>query len=156
MKKMLLTLAGIFLMAGIFAQSNKEEIDFFQSMFGMEKKAIVAEFVKPNETQKDAFWNLYDEYEVQRKDLGKQRIQLLEKYADQYNGMTGEQADAFMKEMMTLSSKTDKLVNTYYLKVKKVTDPIVAMQFYQIEAYILTAIRFSILDSLPFLGEFTK
>jgi len=153
---MFLTLAGVFLMAGIFAQSNKEEIDFFQSVFGMEKKAIVAEFVKPADAQKDAFWSLYDEYETKRKDLGKQRIQLLEKYADQYDGMTHEQADSFMKEMLVLTEKTDKLLNTYYLKVKKVTDPTVAMQFYQIEAYILTAIRFSILDSIPFLGEFSK
>ena len=46
------------------AQSATEEVDFMQSVFGMEKKALVAEFVKPNYAQKDASWQLYDEYEL--------------------------------------------------------------------------------------------
>jgi len=36
----------------------------------MDKKAAVADFVKPSVQQKDAFWKLYDEYETQRKELG--------------------------------------------------------------------------------------
>ena len=48
-----------------------------QAAFGMDKKAVVAEFVKPSPAEKDAFWKLYDEYEVKRKELGKQRIELL-------------------------------------------------------------------------------
>jgi hypothetical protein len=34
--------------------------------------------------------------------------------------------------------------------VKKATTPIVALQFYQIEYYILAAIRADILDEVPF------
>ena len=59
------------------AQSGKEEVDFIQSLFGMEKKALVAEFVKPEAAQKDAFWELYDAYATARKELGKKRIELL-------------------------------------------------------------------------------
>ena len=33
------------------AQSAKEEVDFMQSVFGMEKKALVADFVKPGAGQ---------------------------------------------------------------------------------------------------------
>jgi hypothetical protein len=29
-----------------YAQINKEEIEYFQSIFGMEKKALVADFIK--------------------------------------------------------------------------------------------------------------
>ena len=46
--------------SGLSAQSAREEVDFIQSVFGMEKKALVAEFVKPDASQKDAFWQLYD------------------------------------------------------------------------------------------------
>ena len=153
MKKYILLFAASLMASFTYAQSNKEEIDLMQAAFGMDKKAAVAEFVKPSPAQKDAFWKLYDEYETQRKELGKQRISLLEEYASKYKTMTSEQADAWTKKVMDLQKKTDNLITTYYGKVKAVTDGIVATQFYQIENYILAGIRAQILDAIPFLEK---
>jgi hypothetical protein len=151
MKKSILLIAALFLASFGWAQSNKEEVDLLQAAFGMEKKQVVANFVKPSDTQKDAFWKLYDEYETQRKELGKQRIALLSQYADQYLTMTGVQADTWTKKVIELQKKTDALLNLYYGKVKLISDGIVATQFYQIENYILTTIRMKILQNVPFL-----
>lgn len=153
MKKYILIIAALFLASFAYTQSNKEEVDFVQAAFGMEKKAVVADFVKPSEAQKGAFWKLYDEYETQRKELGKQRIELLQQYADQYLTMTGEQADAWTKKVIELQKKTDNLISTYYTKVKLISDGIVATQFYQIENYILTAIRMQVLQNVPFVQK---
>ena len=151
MKKIALLLVAMTIAFVTYSQSNKEEVDLVQAAFGMEKKAIVASFVQPTDIQKDAFWNLYDEYELQRKENGKKRIQLLEQYAKQYNTMTEEQADVWTTEVIKLQAATDKLIVSYYNKIKKVTSPIVATQFYQIENYILTGIRMEILEGVPFL-----
>jgi len=35
----------------------------------------------------------------------------------------------------------------------KATSPIVAMRFYMLEAYLLSAIRYEILDAIPFPEE---
>jgi hypothetical protein len=153
MKKFTLIISTLFIGLFSFAQSNKEEVDLFQAAFGMDKKAVVTEFVKPTDAQKAAFWKLYDEYETQRKDLGKQRIDLLMQYADQYKTMTAEQADAWTKQVITLQKKTDNLIAAYYNKIKAVSDAILATQFYQIENYILTAIRMEILENVPFLEK---
>lgn len=153
MKKITILMAAMMLAMFTFAQSAKEEVDLVQAAFGMEKKAVVAAFVQTSEIQNDAFWQLYDEYENKRKENGKKRIELLAQYAGQYNTMTEEQADVWMKDVIKLSAATDKLIVTYYKKIKKVTSPIVATQFYQIEEYILTAIRMEVLDGVPFLGE---
>jgi hypothetical protein len=124
-----------------------------QAALGMDKKAVVSEFVKPSETQKDAFWKLYDEYETRRKDLGKQRIELLKQYADQYQTMTSKQADAWTKKVIDLQKKTDNLMSNYYGKVKAVSDGIVATQFYQIENFILLAIRAEIFNNITFVEK---
>jgi hypothetical protein len=153
MKKILLFFAALFMTSFAFSQSNKEEIDLVQAAFGMEKKAIVAEFVQLTDTQKDAFWALYDEYETKRKDLGKERIDLLVQYAEQYMNMTSEQADEWTKKVMELQNKTDKLIATYYDKVKGISDGVVATQFYQIENYILSMIRMQLLQDVPFLKK---
>jgi hypothetical protein len=153
MKKYIIIISALFMASFASAQSNKEEIDFIQAAFGMDKKAAVAEFVKPSPAQKDAFWKLYDEYETQRKDLGKQRITLLEEYAGKYKTMTSEQADAWTKKVMDLQKKTDNLITTYYGKVRSATDGIVALQFYQMENYILSVIRAQVLAEIPFVEK---
>ncbi len=153
MKKYIFIIVALLLSSFAYTQSNKEEIDLMQAAFGMDKKSAVADFVKPSAAQKDAFWKLYDEYETQRKVLGKLRIELLEQYAGQYNTMTGEQADAWTKKVIELQKKTDNLIVTYYTKVKLISDGIVATQFYQIENYILTAIRAQVLMNIPFIEK---
>jgi hypothetical protein len=153
MKKCILVVAAVFLATFAKAQSNAEEIDLIQAAFGMEKKAVVADFVKPSESQKGAFWKLYDEYETQRKILGKQRIDLLNQYAIQYSTMTSEQADEWTNKVMDLQKETDDLIKVYYKKIKAISDGIVATQFYQIENYILAGIRAKILNEIPFVEK---
>ena len=149
MKKVTLLLVAFFAFAYVNAQSNKEELDLMQAAFGMEKKAMVYEFVKVDANQKDAFWKLYDEYETARKELGKRRVDLLDKYASEYDKLTNESMDKMMTETIDLQKKTDALLISYSKKIKKVTNPIVAFQFYQVESYILSGIRLSILEELP-------
>lgn len=138
--------------AGI-AQTNKEEVEFVQSLFGMEKKAIVAGFVELEGESGDAFWALYDQYETSRKELGQKRIELLNSYVQNYTQMSNEKMDELVAEMIALKSSTDKLINQYYKKIRKVSGSKPAAQFFQIENYISSAIRLSIYESIPFIGE---
>ncbi|EMS35364.1 hypothetical protein C943_00137 [Mariniradius saccharolyticus AK6] len=133
------------------AQSNKEEVEFIQSIFGMEKKQAVAGFL--NLPPSDPFWVLYDEYETQRKALGAERIKAIEDYAKVYSNMQDADFDKVVANMNSLRSKNDKLIDTYYKKIRKASGSKVAAQFYQIEEYILSEIRAAILGSLPFIGE---
>jgi hypothetical protein len=152
MKKLMLLMAAL-LVAGFTYSQTKEEVDLFQAACGMEKKALVAENIKLDGAQEDAFWTLYDEYEVTRKEYGKKRLELWTQYAKTYKTMTGEEADAWVKQVMELQVSTDKLIRTYYNKIKKAVNPIVATQFYQIENYIITAIRMEIQEEMPLINE---
>ena len=152
MKKMLILLS-ICLSTAVFAQSNKEDVDFIQSIYGKEKKTIVADFIKLEDAQKDAFWKLYDQYETERKALGKKRIALLEKYAAGYGTMDDASISQNIKETAALGMQTDKLIQTYYKKIEKAVGAKPAAQFFQIEVYLLSAIRAAILESIPFIGE---
>ena len=153
MNKYTCILAALFVVSIVFGQSYSEEVDLMQAAFGMAKKDMVSAFVQPSDSQSDAFWKLYDEYETARKELGKERIVLLEQYAEQYENMTAEQADASTTKALELQKKTDKLIATYYKKVKAVSDGLVATQFYQVESYILTGIRMELLDGIPFVQK---
>ena len=133
-----------------FSQSTDEEIDYIQAIFGMEKRAAVKDFLDLQGTAEVNFWKLYDEYEVTRKEYGKQRIRLLESSVERFESMSGEESDLWMKEILSLRKKNEILIEKYYKKIRKECSSATAMQFYQIESYILAGIRFQILESLPF------
>ncbi len=152
MKKIMLVAVIALMSLGMKAQTTNE-VEMMQAIFGEEKMMVVAEFVKPGKEHMEAFEKLYNEYEVKRKELGKQSIALLNEYAEKWEGMTDEQADEWMKKVLKVSADREKLVRTYYKKIKKATTPIIATQFYQVETYINTSIKAAIYESIPFVGE---
>jgi F0F1-type ATP synthase delta subunit len=159
MKKNILIFFSAMLLAMTFvqttnAQSNKEETEFMQSIFGMEKKAIVAEFLKLEST--NPFWVLYDEYETKRKELGKERINTLTNYVDNYDNLADDKYDEVVASMISLRKSNDKLIDTYYKKIKKASGSKVAAQFFQLENYFLSEIRSAIMEEIPYIGEFDK
>jgi len=129
----------------------KSEFEIIQDAFGLQKKDIIATFISLEGIDVDAFWNVYNEYEVKRKELGKVRLELLYDYSMEVGMVTNEEADALMKKVIPMRKSYDKLIIDYYNEMKKATNPIVAAQFYQIENYISTGIRFTILDSMDFI-----
>lgn len=142
------------LSSSLMAQSNKEDIDILQSVMGKEKKTMVADFLKLSAgAQADAFWKIYDEYETKRKELGRRRIALLERYAGNYGNMDDAQMDQLVKDTQALGVETDKLIGTYYGKMKKPVGIKASAQWYQLETYFLAVVRAAILENIPFIGE---
>lgn len=146
-----LCFTAIFSQAG-YAQTFNDEVDLFQSIFGMQKKEIVAEFL--NIDDNDAFWPMYDEYENKRKELGKDRLALLLDYVENYDELDNESYDILVADMISLRKATDKLTDQYYKKIKKTSGSKKAAQFFQIEGYFLSEIRSSIFEGIPLIGEF--
>jgi hypothetical protein len=151
--KKLVFLAAICFAVSVSAQSNKEDIDLIQAAYGKEKKEIVAEFIQLEGAKKDAFWKLYDQYETDRKKLGRKRIALLEKYAASYDSMDDMATSKNIKETAALGLENDKLIQAYHLKIEKAAGVKPAAQFFQIESYFLSGIRVAILENIPFIGE---
>jgi len=143
----------LFAVISVFAQSNKEEVEMYQSVFGMEKKAIVAEFIKLEGEPATAFWKLYDEYETARKTHGQKRINLLDKYVTSYETLTDEKTAEIIKEMISLGNEYNKLILKYQKSINKACGVKPSAQFYQLEIYFQSAIRLTLMEQIPFIGE---
>jgi hypothetical protein len=152
MKKLITVLFFAFgILSSANAQSAAEEVDLIQSIYGMEKKEMVKNFIKPDASKSDAFWTIYDQYEVERKENGKKRLKLLQDYANNYGTMSAEMMDETIKNIMTQRNTVNKTIDKYYKKIKKEVGSKEAAQFYQFENYLLSEIRVAIMDNIPFL-----
>ena len=151
--KKLLSIAIILIATStmVFAQSMQEEMDYYQSIFGMEKKVVVASFLELDE--KDAFWPMYDEYEKLRKELAQKRLSTLMDYAEHYENLTDEKTDALVKQSIESKKEVNDLIVKYYKKAKKISGSKTAAQIFQIENYFVTAINSELYISIPLIGE---
>lgn len=148
MKKITLAVITLLFVSTAIGQSFESEIQLVQSIYGKEKKDIINEFVELDDHQKSDFWILYDEYEVKRNKLGKEKFNLIMNYVNDYGDIEAQDAEIFMKKLIPLRKDSDKLIDAYYKKIKKKTDPVVALQFYQIENYLADLIRLELLEEI--------
>ena len=151
--KKLLILAFLIPCMSVFAQSNKEEIEMYQAIYGMEKKEVTSRLIQPSEETKEAFWTLYDKYEAERKVIGQKRIALLSKYAEMYTDIDEENVTALVKDAMAIRAENDKLIKSFYGKIYKEVGHVQGAQFYQLEHYFLSEINVAIYSSVPMVGE---
>jgi hypothetical protein len=153
MKKVFLLLAVAFC-STTFAQSTlKDDVDVVQSVYGKSKTELVSQYMALTGTQVADFTKIYEAYEVERKKLGQEKIQLINQYATDYGNLTDDKADVIAKGVLKNNVAYDKLYASYYEKVKKVIGAKNAAKFIQLEVYLQTEIRSSLQNAIPFIGE---
>lgn len=154
MKKTLFFILSVFLVGNITAQDHSvEELEMMQEVFGDEKRTIIEENVNLEGADADKFWKLYDQYEDQRKDIGMEKMKLLKSYSNKQGNMTPLQAQEMLAQAANLRASEDKLIMNFTKRIEKISNPFVAVQFYQIEHYISDGLRFSILNSVDFIQD---
>jgi len=154
MKKLILVaIIAVFAMASN-AQSNKEEIDLMQSVYGMQKKDLISKHMKIEAGQADLFWKMYDEYEVARKTIGLKRVKNIELYAEKYENLTNADADALMKASFEVNSEFVKLWEKTYKSMSKSISSVTAAQFIQAEMFFENMVRQELSMDIPLIGEF--
>ena len=153
MKKVFLILL-VALTSGVYAQSSeKEDLDIIQGVYGKSKKELAEAYMAIPESQAAAFWKIYDEYEVERKALGTEKVAILNEYATNYANLTDESADKIAKAGLKNNLNYQKLFSKYYDKYKKAVGAVTAAKIIQFENYLQTTVQSEIQDSIPFIGE---
>ena len=105
MKKIIAILILSLAFITLKAQTSHEEIDYVQAIFGMEKRSAVKEFIELSPGEANDFWKNYDAYEIVRKEMGKERIVLLEKFISEYALMSDQESIEWMKAVISLRKK---------------------------------------------------
>ena len=134
------------------AQSS-DDINLVQSLWGMEKKAIVEEYMDLSAEEESLFWTEYDVYETSRKELGKERIAIINAYVENFESLSDEKATELMNKAIANNIAIQKLAKKTFKKLSKLISPVKAAQFIQLENYFIISIQMYLQENLPFIGE---
>lgn len=155
-KTLVLAVLTIFGFNYIQAQSNKEDVDMIQAAFGKDKKDLVSQYMQVPMKDSIAFWKLYDQYETERKALGKDRINLIQEYADSYENLTDAKASELATKSLATDAKYTALQQSYLRKFGTVLGGRNAAKLMQLEVYLQTLVRANVMTQVPFIDEIDK
>ena len=156
MKKIFTLVIAMALTVGAYAQSNKEDVDLIQAMYGKAKKELVNDYMKFDATAGAAFWPMYDAFENERKVIGRERIQIISDYADHYKTLDDMKADELGKKTLDNNLALDNLNKKYFPKFSKAVGALNAAKYMQLELYMQNAVRAELQESIPFIGELDR
>jgi hypothetical protein len=133
------------------AQQINDEIKLIQSAFGMEKRALVEQYMElPADS---GFWPVYEAYELERRDLMKARILLINEYLEKLANLSEADANQLALKAMKNNASLVGLTAKHYKKIKGSIGAVNAAKFIQLENYVQNTILLAISESLPFIGE---
>lgn len=149
--KKLLSLSALLLLfvTVVFSQTTKGELEVAQDIFGMGKKAMVANFVELPET--DIFWTIYEEYETERAEIGEASYNVLLEYAGNYVNYSDDRTAIIMDKVLKNRKRSEKLLASYFKKISKECGSKTATQFYMVQRFFDSTVRAKMLGSLPIL-----
>lgn len=145
--------ACLFMISIVLKAQSTDDIGMIQSLWGMEKRAMVEEYMDLSPAEAPGFWAQYEAYEEARKALGRDRIGLINEYVENYGSLTDAKATELINGAASNNIAIQKLLKKTFKKMSKVVSPVKAAQFVQLENYLSSMIQLSIQDELPFIGE---
>ena len=152
MKKIPLTCCLLLIGFLVKAQTS-DDVALVQTLWGMEKREMVAEYMDLSDSEETAFWMEYESYEASRKELGKERIAIVSEYVGSFDDLTNEKASELMSKAIANNIAIQKLMKKTFKRMSKSVSPVKAAQFIQLENYLINTIQLYIQETLPFIGE---
>ena len=156
MKKLfILSIAFIFSIVVVKAQTEDPELEYIKKAYSKDKKTLVEQYMGLDVQDGGKFWPIYSEYEKKREKLATERLKLIEEYAA-LDSINATQADKTASGALSNTLSLDKLNSEYYGKVKKSLGAVKAAKLLQLEIYLQTAWKGFVQNNIPLIGELDK
>jgi hypothetical protein len=161
-----LALAGSVLMASfVFAQQSTQSsadsnqvtaqqvdeanIQLMRQDIRSERKKIVAANLPLTETEATKFWPLYDRYIGETIKINDGRYALIKEYAQNYQSMTDDQADSFIKRWLGFDQDNTALRMKYIPEFEKVISRKKTAMFFQMDRRLSMVVELKLASQVP-------
>jgi len=104
-----------------------------------------------NSEQAAAFWPIYEEYQVEFKQLGDREVAVILDYASNYQSMTDEKARELATEALSIDEQQVALLRRYFERVDEALGAIIATRFMQVENQLNNLIQVQLASEIPLI-----
>jgi hypothetical protein len=150
-------LVGVLIASGttVFAQDPRaqaaidEDIKLFRKDVRSGKKQIVAANMSLTDSEAQQFWPIYDQYTVELATITDSKYSLIKEYAQNYNTLTGEQAEQYVKGRAAVEQSIMELRLKYFPIFRKVLSGKATALFFQMDWRLGLVVDLQLASQIP-------
>jgi hypothetical protein len=109
------------------------DVELLRKDLRSQKKQIIAANMDLTDTEAEKFWPVYDRYAADLAKIYDTKIALVEEYLDNYNTMSGDEAEVYLRRRAAVEENVMQLRLKYVPEFRKVLSGRQATLFFQIE-----------------------
>jgi hypothetical protein len=114
-----------------------------------DKKVFVAVNLELTDSEAEAFWPIYDNYQKELDNLADRFIKLIEDYARNYETMSDEAAMKLLDEYLAIEGEHQRLRQAYLPKFREALPNKKVVRYYQLENKIDAVIDYELAAKIP-------
>jgi hypothetical protein len=136
--------------------SGQDEIELTRANVQTRRQEIVQSMMELTPEQSEKFWPVYREYRNEVAKLGDQRLEFMERFANQASTMSDEQAKKLLDDWFKLRERQLDLQKKYVGRFRKVLPGSKVARFYQVENALDTIVSANLQAAMPVAGDTTS
>ena len=113
--------------------SPDQDVQLLKSNLRSQKKQIVAANMDLTDVEAEKFWPVYDRYAADLAKIYDKKIALLQEYLENYDSMSGDQAESYLRQRAAVEEDVMQLRLKYLPEFRKVLSGRETALFYQID-----------------------
>lgn len=114
-----------------------------------DRRAVLGANLGLTEAERRVFWPIYDQYELEMKQVTDGRLAMLDQYAAKYETLTDADADGLLKSRFKLDQQAATIKIKYAKKVQKALPSVKALRYVQLQDRIDNIIAGEMLSLIP-------
>jgi hypothetical protein len=154
-----LALSGLFIVPPAHAQagqpSSGDQLELSRANIQARRQEIVQQLMELTPAESEKFWPVYREFRNDIAKQGDERVDWLERFANQASTMSDEQSKKLLDEWFSLREKQIDLQKKYAGKFRKAVPGAKVVRFYQVENALNTIVSANLQAALPVAGDTT-
>jgi len=130
-------------------QDNEAAIQSLRADLRTERRKAITANVPLSEAEASKFWRVYDQYIADTIKINDNRYALIREYAKNYQSMTDDQADSFIKNWLTLDNDDNELRLRYIPEFEKVISHKKTALFLQVDRRVAMMVNLKLAGLVP-------
>jgi hypothetical protein len=130
-----------------------DQIDLTRANIQNRRQEIVQQIMELTPAQSYKFWPVYRDYRNEIARVSDQRVELIQKFANQAANMSDDQSEKLLHQWFSLREQQISVQKKYAGKFRKVLLGAKVVRFYQTENLLDTIVSANIQASMPVAGD---
>jgi hypothetical protein len=155
-----LALSGLLIAPPAHAQagqptSGQDQLELTRANIQTRRQEIVQQLMELTPAESEKFWPVYREFRNDIAKQGDERVDFMERFANQAATMSDDQSKKLLDEWFGLREKQIDLQKKYAGKFRKAVPGAKVVRFYQVENALNTIVSANLQAALPMAGDTT-